>query len=87
MSNKDADRVVCISNEGYPASLNINETYTVLADDEGEKHGLIRVIDESGGDYLYPESCFQPAGLAEDDNGQVELVQPPIIRQTQDERL
>ena len=56
-----ARRVTCINNEGYPASLVKNTVYETLPDDESAKHGLIRVIDESGEDYLYPESYFVPA--------------------------
>ena len=50
--------VICINNEGYPVSLVMNAIYETLPDDEAAKHKLIRVIDESGEDYLYPESCF-----------------------------
>jgi hypothetical protein len=49
---------VCLSNEDYPASLEVRKIYTVLPDREGRKLGMIRVIDESGEDYLFPESCF-----------------------------
>ena len=65
MSYVNRDRAICINSEDYPASLTVNETYTVLPDDEGKKHGLIRVIDDSGEDYLYPESYFVPEKPAE----------------------
>ena len=61
MSYVNGDRAICIDSGGYPASLSVNETYTVLPDDEGKRHGLIRVIDDTGEDFLYPESCFMPA--------------------------
>ena len=49
---------VCIDNEGYPASLELRKIYRTLPDKKGAKHGLIRVVDESGEDYLYPERFF-----------------------------
>jgi hypothetical protein len=51
--------VVCINNEGYPASLERRKIYLALRDLTAEKHGLIRVIDESGEDYLYPKTFFR----------------------------
>lgn len=50
--------VVCIQNTGYEASLERNKIYVVLPDPEAEKDGDIRVIDESGEDYLYPADWF-----------------------------
>ncbi len=61
----NAERVICIKTDGYPASLMMNKTYCSLPDDEAAKHGLLRVIDESGEDYLYHESYFIPAEPAE----------------------
>ena len=52
--------VVCIKNEDYPASLELLKIYQVLADDHGSEHRYIRVIDESGEDYLYPAEYFVP---------------------------
>ncbi len=60
MTNKNARRVTCVNADGYPVSLVINTTYETMPDAEAAKHGLIRVIDESGEDYLYPESYFVP---------------------------
>ena len=50
--------VVCVRNTGYPASLELRKIYQALADPEAETHGLLRVIDESGEDYLYPRKFF-----------------------------
>ena len=50
--------VVCIDNSEYPASLELRKIYEVLPDSAAEKHDQIRVIDESGEDYLYPASSF-----------------------------
>jgi hypothetical protein len=52
--------VVCVSNEAYSASLELRKLYELLADDEAAKHGQVRIIDESGEDYLYPKTCFAP---------------------------
>jgi hypothetical protein len=52
--------VVCIDNDGYPASLEKRKIYIALSDPAAGKQGLIRVVDESGEDYLYPETFFRP---------------------------
>lgn len=51
--------VVCIGNDGYPASLEAGKIYVSIPDADAEKHGLIRVIDESGEDYLYSKARFR----------------------------
>ena len=50
--------LICVDNEGYPASLEARKVYVRLADAEAESRGLVRVIDETGEDYLYPEKHF-----------------------------
>lgn len=55
--------LVCIDNEGYPASLEKRKIYVALADRAAEKHGLVRIIDESGEDYLYPKAFFRAITL------------------------
>ena len=55
--------VVCINNEGYPASLETRKIYVALADAGAEKHGLMRIVDESGADYLYPKTFFRTIAL------------------------
>jgi len=49
---------VCIKNEGYSASLELRKIYRVLPDVHATEHQQIRVIDESGEDYLYPAEYF-----------------------------
>ena len=49
---------VCIGNEGFAASLEVRKLYPVVTDTEAEANDLIRVIDESGEDYLYPAEYF-----------------------------
>lgn len=55
--------VVCLKNEGYEVSLERRKIYLVLPDAQAAKHKQIRVIDESGEDYLYPKSFFAPIEL------------------------
>jgi hypothetical protein len=47
--------VVCVSNDGYLASLERPKIYVALRDADADKHGLVRKVDESGDDYLYPK--------------------------------
>ena len=49
---------VCVRNEGYEVSLELRKIYEVLPDQEAGRHRQIRVIDESGEDYLFPASWF-----------------------------
>jgi hypothetical protein len=55
--------VVCIDNEGYAASLEKRKIYIALRDAAAEQHGLLRIVDESGEDYLYPKKSFRPINL------------------------
>jgi hypothetical protein len=50
--------VVCIDNSTYPASLELHKIYRVLADDDAAAGGDLRIVDESGEDYLYPSTLF-----------------------------
>ena len=49
---------VCIKNKGYEASLEIGKLYRVIADQSAEKHGYLRIVDESGEDYGYAVDRF-----------------------------
>lgn len=55
--------VVCVDNDTYVASLELRKLYEVIADELAEKRGQVRVVDESGDDYLYPQSFFAPVDL------------------------
>jgi hypothetical protein len=55
--------VVCVDNRGYRASLEKRKIYVALRDAAAEKHGLVRVVDESGEDYLYPKAFFRAIAL------------------------
>jgi hypothetical protein len=62
-STKKKRFVVCVRNTGYPASLELRKIYQALPDADAEAHNLVRVIDESGEDYLYPEKFFRALDL------------------------
>jgi len=49
---------VCIENRGYEASLEIGKLYRVLSDKAAERHGYLRIVDESGEDYGYAADRF-----------------------------
>jgi len=55
--------VICVRNKDYPASLELRKVYRLLADEKASKHHQVRVVDESGEDYLYPEEYFVPIKL------------------------
>ncbi len=59
----EARFAVCLSNEGYPASLEPRKLYRVVPDADAAAHGQVRVIDESGEDYLYPAEFFAEVDL------------------------
>ncbi len=49
---------ICVDNSEYPASLELHRIYRVLPDEGAAQDGDLRVIDESGEDYLYPTDYF-----------------------------
>ena len=64
MSNISHSRfVICVKNAGYLASLELRKLYEVIDDPIADKDRMIRVIDESGEDYLYPDDMFVAAPL------------------------
>jgi hypothetical protein len=68
MATRSRQLVLCLRNRGYEVSLERRKLYQVIPDREAAKHGQLRVIDESGEDYLYPASFFAVVKL------------PPTIR-------
>ena len=60
--------VVCVQNDGYAISLEKRKIYVALRDAAAEKHEMLRIVDESGEDYLYPKAFFRP------------IVLPPAIK-------
>jgi hypothetical protein len=63
MKRSDPQFVVCVKNKDYPAALELRKLYQVVVDDKAAKVYQIRVIDESGEDYLYPLDYFVPVQL------------------------
>jgi hypothetical protein len=57
--------VVCINNENYVASLELHKIYRLLVDEDAVENGDLRVIDESGEDYLYSADRFVPIVVPE----------------------
>ena len=57
--------VICIDNEGLEASLEARKIYVAFTDPSASDHGLIRVVDESGEDYLLPAERFVEVELPE----------------------
>ena len=55
--------LLCVDNEGYEASLELRKLYENIPDKEAESHRQVRIIDESGEDYLYPSGFFAPVRL------------------------
>ena len=56
--NQTRHYVVCVKNEGYEASLEKRKIYRVIVDKQASEQELIRIVDESGQSYLYPDHCF-----------------------------
>ncbi len=55
--------VLCVDNGGYPESLEVRKVYSVLPDERAATNDYLRVIDETGEDYLYPAKYFVPIQL------------------------
>jgi hypothetical protein len=55
--------VVCVKNAGYPASLELHKIYRVVRDAAAARDGDVRIVDESGADYLYPSDWFAAVEL------------------------
>ncbi len=64
--NPKPQYAICVKNDEYPASLQRWKVYRVLSDEKGARHNLMRVIDESGEDYLFSASYFVPVELPQE---------------------
>lgn len=64
MSPKTTDQkfAICVRNEDCE-DLEIRKVYQILPDKQAARDGYVRAVDESGEDYLYPESYFVPVRL------------------------
>ncbi|HWM89218.1 MAG TPA: hypothetical protein VN493_00475 [Thermoanaerobaculia bacterium] len=65
MKEPEFSYVVCIDNSGYPSSLELRKIYQRLSDASAEEDGFLRVVDESGEDYLYPARFFVQIAVPE----------------------
>ena len=63
MATRSRQLALCLRNKGYEVSLERRKIYQVILDRDATKHGQLRVIDESGDDYLYPAAYFAPIEL------------------------
>lgn len=63
MAKATKQLVVYVDNEGYAVSLEKRKIYISLRDAAAEKHGMLRIVDESGEDYLYPRTFFRAIAL------------------------
>lgn len=59
----NATYVMCIDNKGYPLDLTLHKVYKVLPDAKADTHGWIRIVDDSGEDYLHEASRFVPVQI------------------------
>lgn len=57
---------ICVDNSEYPASLELHKVYRLLAAADASRHGDLRIVDESGEDYLYPAEYFVVVDLPRD---------------------
>lgn len=55
--------VICTTSGGYEASLELRKLYAIFPDADAERHSQVRIVDESGEDYLYPASYFTSVEL------------------------
>jgi hypothetical protein len=55
---------ICLDNQGYQASLEVGKLYRIVEDPEAERHGLIRIVDESGEDYAFAIENFYTVKLS-----------------------
>jgi len=61
--NSEPKFAICMHNDDYPASLELRKIYRVVPDEPAARHRLVRIVDESGEDYLYPQTYFVPVKL------------------------
>lgn len=66
--------LICINNNGHEASLEVLKVYESISDRQAERHDQIRIIDESGEDYLYPVKFFAPIRLPSETKEKMELI-------------
>ena len=70
----NAKYMMCIANDGNLISLTLRRVYKVIPDEKAEKRKMIRIVDDTGGEYLFSASCFVPVQLLEEAEQSFELV-------------
>lgn len=65
MSDRSRQFFLCVGNKGYAGSLQVRTIYAAISDLDAESHGMLRIVDESGEDYLFPASLFVPVEIPE----------------------
>jgi hypothetical protein len=65
MKEPKRNYVICIRAD-ESSDIEVRKVYEILPDEIAAKRGYLRVVDESGEDYLYPKKCFAPVNLAEE---------------------
>lgn len=78
-SHSNPQALICVENEGNEVSLQLWKIYKSLRDDDARSEGLVRVVDETGEDYLFPEQNFVPIELPRE-------VQRPFDRAVREQR-
>lgn len=68
--------LLCVNNKGYEASLEVRKLYERLPDAEAERILQVRIIDESGEDYLYPMDFFASIRLPVETQNRIATVRP-----------
>lgn len=63
MKNEITQFALCLSNQGYPASLEVGKLYRVVPDEDAKAENVLRVIDESGEDYAFSADRFYVLAL------------------------
>lgn len=65
MNENKSSYFLCVRNRGYAASLRLRTVYQSIGDAEAEAHGMLRIVDELGEDYLFPAAFFVPIEIPE----------------------
>jgi len=58
--------MMCINNKSHPDDLTLHKVYKVIPDEKAGQHGWIRIVDDSGEDYLYSSRKFVPVQIPPD---------------------
>ena len=76
LSGKRAEFVICVADDGCD-DLQVWKVYQALPDEKAATLGCIRVVDESGEDYLYPANRFAPLNIPKNVRARLPKRRPP----------